>query len=74
MKTCERFTRIKAGYEQDIRFLRSYAERNPGTAPAKTSEERVHGQAEHGPGADPACRPLPAMRLSSQSRRSTTAF
>ncbi|MFI1184552.1 hypothetical protein ACH4UT_34185, partial [Streptomyces sp. NPDC020799] len=33
----ERFARIKSGYEQDIRFLHSYAERKPGTAPAKTS-------------------------------------
>ncbi|MFI0743294.1 hypothetical protein ACH4PU_35255 [Streptomyces sp. NPDC021100] len=41
MKTCERFARIKAGYEQDILFLCSYAERNPGTAPAKTSAKNA---------------------------------
>ncbi|WP_367435160.1 hypothetical protein [Streptomyces celluloflavus] len=41
MKTCPRFARIKSGYEQDIRFLCSYAERHRGTGPAKASEKNA---------------------------------
>lgn len=41
MKTCQRFTRIKSGFEQDIRCLRGYAERHQGSAPAKTSAKNA---------------------------------
>ncbi|MFD9223413.1 hypothetical protein ACFYXH_39965 [Streptomyces sp. NPDC002730] len=41
MKTCQRFTRIKSGFEQDIRFLRSHSERHQGTSPAKTSAKNA---------------------------------
>ncbi|MGW2917715.1 hypothetical protein ACWDBF_07605 [Streptomyces angustmyceticus] len=37
MKTCHRFTSIKADFEQDIRFLCGHAERRQGAASAKTS-------------------------------------
>lgn len=37
MKTCERFGRIKAGYERDISYLTNYARRHQGTVPAKSS-------------------------------------
>ncbi|MFK4222184.1 hypothetical protein [Streptomyces sp. NPDC019890] len=43
MKTCPRFTRIKSGYEQDIRFLRNHAERHQGAASAKTSAKNAYG-------------------------------
>ncbi|MDF3142130.1 MULTISPECIES: hypothetical protein [unclassified Streptomyces] len=37
MKTCERFERIKGGYEQDIAFLRNHSQLHEGTPAAKTS-------------------------------------
>ncbi|WP_435210342.1 hypothetical protein [Streptomyces sp. bgisy034] len=37
MKTCERFQRLKSGYEQDIAFLRNHSQRSTGTTAAKTS-------------------------------------
>ncbi|MEV5979597.1 hypothetical protein [Streptomyces sp. NPDC052114] len=37
MKTCERFERIKSGYERDITYLRNHSRRSAGTAAAKTS-------------------------------------
>ncbi|MGW2229437.1 hypothetical protein [Streptomyces formicae] len=37
MKTCERFERIKSGYERDITFLRNHSQRSAGTKAAKTS-------------------------------------
>ncbi|MBV9024177.1 MAG: hypothetical protein JO362_10380 [Streptomycetaceae bacterium] len=42
MKTCRRFTRIKADFEQDIRFLRNYSECHQGTAAAKASAKNAH--------------------------------
>lgn len=41
MRTCERFTRIKTGYERDIRFLSNHAERYQGAASAKTSAKNA---------------------------------
>ncbi|MFJ8676269.1 hypothetical protein [Streptomyces sp. NPDC093589] len=43
MKTCPRFARIKAGYEQDIRFLRNHAERHQGRTSAKVSAKHAYG-------------------------------
>ncbi|KPC62618.1 hypothetical protein [Streptomyces chattanoogensis] len=37
MKTCERFQTLKAGYEQDITYLRNHSQRSTGTSAAKTS-------------------------------------
>ncbi|MEV7886938.1 hypothetical protein ACWD3I_29415 [Streptomyces sp. NPDC002817] len=37
MKTCQRFARIKSGFEQDIRRLRGHAERYQSSASARTS-------------------------------------
>ncbi|MFJ9034526.1 hypothetical protein ACIRQP_40015 [Streptomyces sp. NPDC102274] len=42
MKTCQRFARIRYGFEQDIRFLTDYAERKAGTAPAKSSKKHAY--------------------------------
>ncbi|MEH0658408.1 hypothetical protein ACKI1I_46325 [Streptomyces turgidiscabies] len=41
MKTCPRMSRIKSDFEKDICFLTSYAERNAGTPPAKTSAKQA---------------------------------
>ncbi|MFD9072051.1 hypothetical protein [Streptomyces lasiicapitis] len=41
MKTCRRFTSIKSGFEQDIRFLRGHAERHQGSVAAKTSAKNA---------------------------------
>ncbi|MDX3523327.1 hypothetical protein [Streptomyces scabiei] len=41
MKTCPRLARIRSDFEKDIRFLTAYAERNVGTAPAKTSAKHA---------------------------------
>ena len=41
MKTCNRFHRIKAGFERDIRYLSNYAERHRGSASAKTSAKNA---------------------------------
>ncbi|MET9296592.1 hypothetical protein [Streptomyces sp. NPDC003077] len=41
MKTCPRFTRIKTGYERDIRFLSNHSARHQGTTPAKTSAKNA---------------------------------
>ncbi|NNN34655.1 hypothetical protein HLK59_30710 [Streptomyces sp. S3(2020)] len=37
MKNCQRFARIKSGFEQDIRLQRGHAERYQGSVSAKTS-------------------------------------
>ncbi|WP_172387209.1 hypothetical protein [Streptomyces sp. MNP-20] len=37
MKTCERFARIKSGYERDITYLRNHSQRSTGTPAAKVS-------------------------------------
>lgn len=37
MRTCETFSRIKAGYEQDITFLRNHSQLHNGTPAAKRS-------------------------------------
>ncbi|KUF17319.1 MULTISPECIES: hypothetical protein [Streptomyces] len=37
MKTCERFARIKSGYERDITYLRNHSQRSARTKAAKTS-------------------------------------
>ncbi|MFD9483350.1 hypothetical protein ACFWBX_04980 [Streptomyces sp. NPDC059991] len=37
MKTCERFERIKGGYERDITYLRNHSRRSAGKKAAKTS-------------------------------------
>jgi hypothetical protein len=41
MKICQRFARIRSGYEQDIRFLSNHSGRHQGTAPAKTSAKNA---------------------------------
>ncbi|MGI5457589.1 hypothetical protein ACQEWB_31355 [Streptomyces sp. CA-249302] len=41
MKTCRRFTTIKADFERDVSFLRGHAERHQGSAPAKTSAKNA---------------------------------
>ncbi|MFF8958684.1 hypothetical protein [Streptomyces sp. NPDC014894] len=43
MKTCQRFSRIKSGYEQDITFLRSHSERHEGKPSAKASAKHAAG-------------------------------
>ncbi|MEU8495277.1 hypothetical protein AB0940_01245 [Streptomyces sp. NPDC006656] len=37
MKTCERFTDLKAGYERDITFLRNHSARHAGSTASKSS-------------------------------------
>ncbi|MEU3499376.1 hypothetical protein ABZ726_00945 [Streptomyces hundungensis] len=37
MRTCDRFARIKSGYEQDITYLRNHSQRSADTKAAKTS-------------------------------------
>jgi hypothetical protein len=37
MKTCRRFATIKQGFEREIHYLRSHADRHQGRAVAKTS-------------------------------------
>ncbi|MFE0772236.1 hypothetical protein [Streptomyces sp. NPDC058861] len=37
MRTCDRFGRIKSGFERDIRFQLGHAERHEGSGPAKAS-------------------------------------
>lgn len=43
MKTCPHFTRIRAGYEKEMRYLRNYSERHQGTAPARASARTALG-------------------------------
>ncbi|MCY0935953.1 hypothetical protein [Streptomyces sp. H34-S4] len=43
MKTCPHFSRIRAGFERDIRYLGNHATRHQGTAPAKTSARNALG-------------------------------
>ncbi|MFJ7779346.1 hypothetical protein [Streptomyces yangpuensis] len=37
MKTCDRFTDLKAGYERDITFLRNHASLHAGSNASKSS-------------------------------------
>ena len=41
MKTCERFARIKSGYERDITYLRNHSERHSGSPAANTSAKHA---------------------------------
>ncbi|MFD4829216.1 hypothetical protein ACFWPV_05065 [Streptomyces uncialis] len=43
MKTCQRFSRIKSDYEQDITFLHSHSERHEGKPSAKASAKHAAG-------------------------------
>ncbi|MDF3290177.1 hypothetical protein [Streptomyces silvisoli] len=41
MKTCQRFTRIRSGYETDIRFLLNHSDRHQGTVSGKVSAKNA---------------------------------
>ncbi|MCZ0975847.1 hypothetical protein O1L55_40590 [Streptomyces albulus] len=41
MKTCRRFTRIRSGYEQDIRFLTNHSDSHQGTVSGKVSAKNA---------------------------------
>ncbi|AZK97083.1 MULTISPECIES: hypothetical protein [Streptomyces] len=43
MKTCHRFTRIRAGHERDIQGLLNHAERHPNQVSGKVSAKRAIG-------------------------------
>ncbi|MER5567219.1 hypothetical protein ACWC98_11005 [Streptomyces goshikiensis] len=43
MKTCPRFTSIRADFERDIRYLGNHASRHAGTVPAKVSARTALG-------------------------------
>ncbi|MFB7270701.1 hypothetical protein [Streptomyces sp. NPDC056244] len=41
MRTCHRLHRIRSGFEQDILYLKNYAERKAGTATGKSSAKHA---------------------------------
>ncbi|MFB7936694.1 MULTISPECIES: hypothetical protein [unclassified Streptomyces] len=43
MKTCDRFNRIKAGFENDLAILNSHAAQHEGSNPAKASSRIAKG-------------------------------
>ncbi|MGW4200957.1 hypothetical protein [Streptomyces sp. NPDC004726] len=43
MKTCHRFTRIRAGHERDIQSLLNHAERHPDRISGKVSTKQAAG-------------------------------
>ncbi|MFJ5546738.1 hypothetical protein [Streptomyces sp. NPDC093225] len=43
MKTCPRFSRIRASYERDMGYLANHSARHQGTAPGKASARIAAG-------------------------------